>query len=316
MARHLTLPEREVIQRMKRAKKPIAEIAETLGRARSTIYREIDRNAHIGHYNPSLAQRRAEGRRRIRRRRPKLEHRALKKYVVEALEKKWSPDQIAGRSRLDFKRDPDRQVSHQTIYRWLHCEAVDLREHLRRGRLRKRAKTRGKFDDAARIADRPQIVESKLRYGDWEGDTVVSPGKRSGIVTMVDRKSKFLRVRKTSDLKSATTMNATCRAMEDLPEKLRRTVTLDNGSEFAEHRQLTEELGLEVYFARPYASWQRGLNENTNGLLRQFFPKGTDFSRISHHEVARAEKLLNERPRKSLGYKTPTEILAKRLCCN
>ena len=148
--------------------------------------------------------------------------------------------------------------------------------------------------------------------GDWEGDTVVSPGRRSAVVTMVERKSKYLRVRKTASLKSAKSMSAVCRGMRDLPEGLLRTMTLDNGKEFAQHERLAQKLGLDVYFARPYASWQRGLNENTNGLLRQFFPKGTDFARISYRQVARAERLLNERPRKNLGYKTPCEILARK----
>lgn len=111
-------------------------------------------------------------------------------------------------------------------------------------------------------------------------------------------------------------MRAACRGMKDLPENLLHTITLDNGKEFAQHERLTDKLGLAVYFARPYASWQRGLNENTNGLFRQFFPKGTDFARISHHEVARAEKLLNERPRKGLDYRTPCEVIAKKMCCN
>src|SRR5690606_26768499 len=124
-----------------------------------------------------------------------------------------------------------------------------------------------------------------------------------GLTTMVERKSQYLRVRKTKSLKPMDTMRAINGSLQDLPQELLRTITLDNGKEFAEHQRLTEKLGVDVYFARPYASWQRGLNENTNGLLRQFFPKGTDFSRISHQQVARVEKLLNERPRKSLGYR-------------
>ena len=128
---------------------------------------------------------------------------------------------------------------------------------------------------------------------------------------MVEWKSQYLRVRKTGSLKSADTMRAACRGLKGLPEKLRRTMTLDNGKEFAEYQRLTDRLGMEVYFARPYASWQRGLNENTNGLLRQFFPKGTDFARFSRRQVARVESLLNERPRKRLGYQTPNQVFAK-----
>jgi len=240
----------------------------------------------------------------------------LRKYVTQSLKKQWSPDEIAGRSKIDHPRKPHCQVSHQTIYNHLAGEAPQLRIHLRRGTRRGHPETRGKLSGCVSVKNRPQVVDSKRRYGDWEGDTVVSRGRRSGLVTVVERKSKYLRVRKTSSLKSATTLQAVCRSMRDLPAELRRTMTLDNGKEFALHERLSDKLGMDIYFAHPYASWQRGLNENTNGLLRQYFPKGTDFSRISHRAVARAEKLLNELPRKSLGYKTPAEILAKKICCN
>lgn len=316
MASHFTLQEREVLYRMKKAGKSKAEIAAMLGRHRCTIYRELTRNTGGRGYRPKQAQCLTEERRLDCRRNPKLSQPKLQKYVTKALKKKWSPDEIAGRSKQDFRQEPDCQVSHQTIYNWLASEAPELRMHLRRGRRRSQPETRGKLTGGTRIEGRPKIIDSKGRYGDWEGDTVVSPGRRSGVVTMVERKSKYLRVRKTSDLKSATTMKAACRGMNDLPQHLLRTMTLDNGKEFAQHERLTVELEMDVYFARPYASWQRGLNENTNGLLRQYFPKGTDFSRISHRQVARVEKLLNERPRKSLGYRTPSEILAKKLCRN
>ena len=203
-------------------------------------------------------------------------------------------------------------MSHQTIYNWLAAKAPELRVHLRRGRRRSQPETRGKIANCVRIEGRPQAVAAKRRYGDWEGDTVVSPGRRSGLVTMVERKSQYLRVRKTTSLKSAATMRTACRGLRDLPTSLRRTMTLDNGKEFAQHQILKQLLDVDVYFADPYASYQRGLNENTNGLLRQYFPKGTDFARISHRQVARAEQSLNERPRKSLGYQTPSEVLAKR----
>jgi IS30 family transposase len=293
-----------------------AQIARTLGRHRSTIGREVRRNTGGRGYRQQQAQRFAQERREHCRRTKKLDHAPLKKYVTKAMKQEWSPDEIAGRSRLDHPREKACQVSHQTIYNWLRDEAPELRTHLRRGRRRIAPETRGKLTACVSVKDRPKTVDSKRRYGDWEGDTVVSPGRRSGLVTMVDRKSKYLRVRKTSSLKSADTMQAICRGMRDLPESLRRTMTLDNGKEFALHQRLTDKLGLDVYFARPYAPQERGLNENTNGLLRQYFPKGTDFSRISYRVVARVEKLLNKRPRKSLGYKTPAEVLANKLCCN
>jgi IS30 family transposase len=312
MASHFTFQEREVLYRLNKAKLPKAEIAAVLGRDRSTIYRELSRNAGGRGYRPKQAQRTADQRRLACRREPKMNDPELKKYVTRKLKRKWSPDQIAGRAPKEFPRHPGRRVSHQTIYNWLAAEAPELRVHLRRGRRRCKEETRGRIPNCVSIEGRPKAVDAKRRYGDWEGDTVVSPGRRSGLVTMVERKSQYLRVRKTTCLKSLPTMRVACRGLRDLPEQLRRTMTLDNGKEFAGHQLLTDRLGLEVYFAKPYASWQRGLNENTNGLLRQFFPKGTDFARISRRQVARAEKLLNERPRKSLAYQTPSEVLSKK----
>lgn len=316
MARHLSFQEREILYRMKRLEKTIREIAETLGRHRSTIYRELARNTGGRGYRPQQAQRLAEERREVCRQPAKMNHPQLKKYVTGKLRKKWSPEQIAGRICHDLPRQQDCRVCDQTIYNWLNSDAPELRVHLRRGYRRSIPETRGQLKDCVRIAGRPQVVNSKRRYGDWEGDTVVSPDRRSGLVTIVERKSQYLRMRKTSTLKSADTMRAACCGLNDLPKRLRRTMTLDNGKEFAEHQRLTSKLNTEVYFADPYASWQRGLNENMNGLLRQFFPKGTDFARISRCQVARVERLINERPRKSLGYKTPDEIISKIRCRN
>ena len=312
MASHLTFEERQVLYRLHKLKRPKPEIAALLGRDRSTIYRELRRNAGGRGYRPQQAQRKADERRLACRCEPKRNDPVLKSYAKRSLKKAWSPDQIAGRARKEFPRSRKRWVSHQTIYNWLAAEAPELRVYLRRGRRRAQPETRGRIPNCVGIEGRPQAVDAKRRYGDWEGDTVVSPGRRSGLVTMVERKSQYLRVRKTTSLKSPPTMQAACRGLGDLPADLRRTMTFDNGKEFAQHQVLTDRLGLGVYFAKPYASWQRGLNENTNGLLRQFFPKGTDFARISRRQVARAEKLLNERPRKSLGYQTPSELFTKK----
>lgn len=147
-------------------------------------------------------------------------------------------------------------------------------------------------------------------------DTIVGQGRHSALLTLVDRKSGYTRLAKLTSLKSTETIRMAKRRLAKLPKSLRCSATFDNGKEFAEHQKLVKSLNIAVYFADPYKSWQRGTNENTNGLIRQYFPKGTDFSGISHHEVARVEKLLNERPRRRLGYRTPREVLAKRLCCN
>jgi IS30 family transposase len=170
--------------------------------------------------------------------------------------------------------------------------------------------------DCVRIDGRPEIINRRCRYGDLEDDTMVGQGRRSALATLVERKSGYARIGRADNLKADTMRRVIVKRMKDLPPALRRSVTFDNGKEFAEHKRLSQMLNLKTYFAMPYRSWQRGTNENTNGLLRQFFPKGTDFTRISHHAVARVETLLNERPRRRLGYQTPAEVLAKRLCCN
>jgi IS30 family transposase len=314
MAKHLNFEERQFLYRLKKKGTPKAEIARLMGRHRSTVSRELKRNTGGRGYRPKQAQRLAEQRRLACRRGWKLDDPEVHGYVREKLEKLWSPDQIAGHVRRDFPRRPARWLSRQTIYNWIDWWAPEWRGWLRRqGRPPEK---RGKLSDCVSIRGRGKVINHRRRYGDWEGDTIVGKGRRSALVTLVERKSGYARLARVDDMKSATTMRAVKRRMEGLPPSLRRSMTLDNGKEFAEHETLTNRLALEVYFAQPYASWQRGTNENTNGLLRQFFPKGTDFTHVSHHEVARVEKLINERPRRRLDYRTPSEVLAKRMCCD
>ena len=314
MADHLTLTERQVLYRLKKKGKSKAEIADLMGRHRSTIYRELKRNTGQRGYRPKQAQQLADKRHLACCRPRKMEDADLHQYVQERLEKRWSPDQIAGRSRRDFARQRFRCLSRQTIYNWIEDRVPAWRSWLRRGG--RPPERRGKLGDCVRIDGRPDVINRRRRYGDWEGDTMVGKGRRSALVTLVERKSGYARIGRADNMKADTTRHVTEARMKDLPAALRRSVTFDNGKEFAEHRQLAQALDLETYFALPYRSWQRGTNENTNGLLRQFFPKGTDFSRISHQEVARVEDLLNERPRRRLGYRTPEEVLSKRLCRN
>ena len=314
MASHFTFEERGFLYRLNKEGKPKAQIARLMGRDRSTVYRELKRNSGKRCYRPKQAQRLANARRLSCRRAYKMEDPDVHQYVQEKLEKRWSPDQIAGRARRDFPRRRSRQLSRQTIYDWINHQAPQWQPLLRRGG--RPPEKRGKLTDCVRIGGRPDIINRRHRYGDWEGDTMVGKGRLSALVTLVERKSGYARIGRVDSMKSAMTMRVAKRRMKHLPPSLRRSVTFDNGKEFAEHAMLTGGLGLEVYFADPYASWQRGTNENTNGLLRQFFTKGTDFTQISHREVARVEQLLNERPRRRLRYRTPAEILASRLCCN
>lgn len=315
MADHLSLRERQTIARLCTGQTSKAEIGRLLGRNRSTITRELKRNMGRNGYRPCEAHEMAQKRRQQCRRPAKMSDPTVEAYVQEKLELRWSPDQIAGRSKRDFPRKEAHQVSRQTIYTWIGQQgeqAGHWRSRLRRGGPRpQKAHLKG----CVSIQGRPTIVDRRQRYGDWEGDTVVGPMHRNGVFTAVERKSGYLRMAKLTNLKSETVVRGAKRKLGDLPPSLRRTMTFDNGTEFAQHAKLARQLGLAVYFAKPYCSWQRGTNENTNGLVRQFFPKGTDFQRISHQEVARVETLINERPRRRHGYRTPAEILADRLCC-
>jgi IS30 family transposase len=289
------------------------EIAALMGRHRTTISRELRRNSRQGEYRPERAQQLADKRRRKCRRPRKLDDEETRAYVRERLEKCWSPDQIAGRSRRDFPRQRSRWLSRQTIYSWIEEKSPHWKAWLRRGG--RKPEKRGKLTDCVRIDGRPEVINRRRRYGDWEGDTIVGKGRRNALVTLVERKSGYSRIGRTDSMKADVTRRVAVRRMRNLPASLRRSMTFDNGKEFAEHERLAAALQMEVYFALPYCSWQRGTNENTNGLIRQFYPKGTDFSRISHDDVARVETLINERPRRRLDYRSPSEVLEKRLSC-
>jgi IS30 family transposase len=269
---------------LKRKGKTNPEIAELMGRDRSTIHRELKRNMGQRGYRPKQAQRLAEERRLASRRPHKMDEPDVHQYVQDRLEKCWSPEQIAGRVQCDYPRAPARWLSRQTIYDWIESRAPEWQRLLRRGG--RPPEKRGKLTDCVRIDGRPDVINRRRRYGDWEGDTIVGKSRHSALVTLVERKSGYVRIGRVDSMKSDRTMRVAKRRMKDLPSALRRSMTFDNGKEFAEHRRLTRELGLDVYFADPYASWQRGTNENMNGLLRQFFPKGTDFTQISHRKVA------------------------------
>jgi IS30 family transposase len=209
----------------------------------------------------------------------------LHKYVEDRLAKYWSPEQIAGCGRRDFCRRRSRWLSRQTIYNWIEDRAPQWREWLQRGG--RPVETRGKLTGCVHLDGRPKVINRRRRCGDWEGDTVVGKGGRNALVTLVERKSGYARIARMENMKSETTRHTVKRRLTDLPPPLRRSVTFDNGKEFAEHKQLAKSPDVEIYLTSPGRPWQRGTNENFSGLLRQFYPKGTDFSRISHQEVAR-----------------------------
>lgn len=317
MAGHLTLEEREMIAHEHRAGRMQTQIADRLGRSKSTISRELRRNRSRNGYWAVAADGKARLRRSERPWVAKMQRPEVRRYVRDRLRRRWSPDEIAGRSRNDFPGDRRRWISHQTIYVWISVEEAagkHWRRYLRRmGRKRPEWEKRGRIRTGTSIEGRPAVVDRRGRFGDWEGDTIVGASRRGGAVTLVERKSGYLLLGKVPTLQAATVRQTAAELYRTTPPKLRKTLTLDNGKEFAEHERLTEEAVLKIYFAKPYCAWQRGTNENTNGLVRQFFPKGTDLVGIPKHRFTKVQQLLNDRPRKRLGYRTPNEVLASRL---
>lgn len=313
MSKQLTESDRAVLAQLLELNVAKKEIARRLRKHRSTVYRELARNTGPVGYVPEEAQQRTDIRRWVNRCRKMSDPKTLR-YVCRRLQYYWSPDQIAGRSRLDFGRQPRRQISRQTVYDWIRRQPTKQRsawrECLRFGvRRRKRREDAGRLPGAVRIDGRPAIVASRRRYGDWEGDTIVGRGRSGGLLSLVERKSGFTLLARVHDRRAMTVRCAAEERLVTLPDTLLRTATFDNGKEFAEHERLSAATGLAIYFAQPYAAWQRGTNENTNGLVRQYVPKGTDLQATSHRAVAAIESSLNDRPRKRLGYRTPREVL-------
>ena len=239
-------------------------------------------------------------------------------FRMTRLRRDWSPEQIAGRLRRDHGPDRRMRISHETIYQWIYRDAEDdgtLFDHLRRRHRRRRKQGRygagrGLIPGRVSIAERPAIVQRRARFGDWEGDTLEGARSKGGIASLVERKSRYVLAAPLCD-KSAAVMAAQAgKALKWLPRCMRQTLTVDNGKEFAAFRTIEKQTGVNVYFADPYSAWQRGCNENTNGLLRQYFPKGSDLSGLNRFALASAVKRLNHRPRKCLGYQSPHEVLS------
>lgn len=314
MHKQFTESDRAVLAQLLALQVSKTEIAARLKKDRSSIYRELARNSGPLGYLPIEAQQRALARRRLLpRRRRKLSDPRVREYVEQGLAQCWSPDQIAGRSRREFSRDTERQLSRQTIYNWIERseQRPEWRSLLRFGQRRRKRADQGCLPAAVSITGRPRIVDSRRRFGDWEGDTIVSRGRHGGLISLVERKSGYTLLAPVEDLRAPTVRHATQQRLATLPRHLLRTMTFDNGKEFAEHEALAAATGMGIYFAKPYCAWQRGTNENTNGLVRQYLPKGTDLTAYSHHEVAAIQSSLNDRPRKRLDYLTPREVLTK-----
>jgi len=319
---HLTFAERNVIYRMKILGRPHAEIARCLGRHPATIGREMRRNAQFdGRYFSAGAQAFANARRRAHIRRPKTGDPRLMAHVARRLERRWSPQQIAGRLRqVGSAKLPSHTLSHQTIYRWIWAcpqRAERFKPYLRVAcKLRRKPygkpSKRGQIPGRVSIDQRPNVVDRRDRLGDWEGDTMVGKGRRGYVLTNVERLSRYTVARRLARPTAEATERTLVDAMRRVPAEKRRTQTFDNGREFTRHEAIARQLGMMVYFAHPYHAWERGTNENTNGLLRQYLPKGTDFRQLTDRQLASYISELNHRPRKCLNYRTPAEVYHQR----
>jgi len=319
---HLSIDEREVILKMRAQQASMQQIGERLGRSKGTISRELSRNiSSTMEYKPHLAQRYYEKRRQASKEPYRLEGDVwLREYVQKKLQQYWSPEQISGRIQKEHRTD----ISVITLYNWIYRDrdaGGKFYKYLRQSHRRRRKRRvgedrRGQMPGRRMIDKRPRVVDERRRIGDWEGDTIEGR-KGSGIIaTHVERKARYTVAVKVADQSADSVTKATLEAMGKLPPAKVRTMTFDNGKEFAGFKQLECGLGMRSYFARPYHSWERGTNENTNGLLRQFFPKSMDFGTVFETDVDRALELLNNRPRKCLNYRTPTEVFwSKPMCC-
>ncbi len=314
---HFSIEEREIIAlRLAEGENP-TQIAKELGRHHSSVLGEIRRNSIKGDYYPARAQVLTERRRRESKSPWKMENSRIDEYVKDGLKRRWSPEQIAGRMEDDYPGDEEMRISHETIYGWLRADKRQggrWRTFLRQSGKKRRKRygtgdNRGKIKGRVDIDERPKEVDDKQRLGDWEGDTVEGAKGTGYLTTMVDRKSQYLVLGRSATKQADAIRRVIGRSFRRHGVLPCETVTLDNGKEFAEHEQLGENLGGDVYFAKPYHSWERGLNENTNGLLRQYFPKGTEFSKITSYRLKKVEAELNDRPRKTLSYRTPQEVM-------
>jgi IS30 family transposase len=318
----LSLDEREEIRVGLERGDTFTAIAKRIGRVVSTVSRDVKANGGREAYRAHVAHQAAFERAR-RPKTPKLACPRLAGQVAEWLEQWWSPEEIAERLRIEFPHDPMMRVSHETIYMSLFVEGRgqlrrELSRCLRTGRAqrrpRSRIETRGKIPGMVMISERPPDVEDRAVPGHWEGDLIIGQEHQSAVGTLVERTSRFVLLLHLPDGREAIKVNEAMKAATaDLPGELMRTITWDQGREMSRHVDFTIDTGIQVYFCDPHKPWQRGSNENTNGLLRQYMPKGTDLSVHTAEDLARYARSLNNRPRKTLGYMKPSERLAELL---
>ena len=322
--RSLSLSEREEISRGLVAGRSLRAIAAQLGRAPSTISREVGRGGGRDRYRGTVSDQAAWDR-ALRPKPCKLAcHPALRRTVSRKLRRSWSPEQIAGWLKRSFPDEEQHRVSHETIYKSLFIQArgvlkKELLEHLRAKRTIRRSRHAslkrdglGQIKDAISISERPASVEDRAVPGHWEGD-LISGARNSHIVTLVERQSRYVILAKVANKETASVVSALIKQARKLPRELYQSLTWDRGKELADHKRFTLATEVDVYFCDPQSPWQRGTNENTNRLLRQYLPKGTDLSLHSQAKLSAIARQLNERPRKTLMYQTPAEMFAERV---
>lgn len=315
---HLTYFDRFEIELSLRRNVPRPEIAQSLGRDACTVYREIARNRGAnGQYRALEAQVAALHRRRASKRQPSLAHGPLRRYVESKLREDWSPEQIAGRLPLDFADDDTMRVSHETIYLYVYADkrrGGDLYTHLRHGHKKRRKRggaksRRGLIPGRVSIDQRPKVVELQGRHGDWEADTLFGRQRQRPIATFTERATLYTAADLMADKRADSLNRAAIGALAAIPDAPIHTITVDNGKEFAGFKDLEKALDVDIYFARPYTATDRAINENLNGLIRQYLPKKSDFAKLTRRQLQTVIRKLNNRPRKKLGYRTPNEAL-------
>ena len=320
--KRLTLQDREDIALYLSHGWSYQAIAEQLGRAVSTISREVIRNSERFEYRASLAESRTKRRRYRQERRLDSDPR-LRAWVFQRLRRYWSPQQIARKLKDEFPHDETMRLSHESLYTYLYVlprgelrkELLRyLRQHHKTRRKRSRgADRRGKIAEMISIEERPAEVADRCIPGHWESDLIMGANNRSALGTLAERTTRTVLLVRLREKTAVAVRRAFARKMKTLPQQMRLSMTHDQGIEMAEHKLFTKDTKIQVYFAHPHSPWERGTNENTNGLLRQFFPKGTDFNEVSDYQIRRVQHLMNGRPRKVIDWKTPYEAMQELL---
>jgi transposase, IS30 family len=318
--RHLSRIERGKIMYLKTWGLSLSQIALELDRDKSTISRELRRNRQllVEYYLDDSAQTRADRRRKQASQGYRLKNRRIRSYVEGKLQGGWSPEIVAGRIKLDL---PGCSISHEAIYQYVYqldepkrseyIKYLHLSHRKRRKRSSTKAQRKSRIPNRISIDERPAAVESRRQPGHWEGDSMVSSRSSAVIYSLVERKTRLVKLVRVWGRDGKRTAAAVISRLGSLPKKGRRTLTMDNGFEHTRHEWITAAIGIRCYFCDPYSAWQRGTNENRNGIVRRYFPKGTDFSRLTNAEIRRVESIINNRPMRCLGFRTPNEAASR-----